>query len=41
MKQDTKVKLFNDQDVIKSILTHRDRDRVICKNEALSARTSR
>jgi hypothetical protein len=41
MKPDTKVKLFNDQDVIKSILTHRDRDRVICKNEALSARTSR
>jgi hypothetical protein len=34
MKQDTKVKLFNDQEVVNSILTHRDRDRVICKNEA-------
>ena len=34
MKQDTKIKLFNDQEVVNSILTHRDRDRVICKNEA-------
>jgi hypothetical protein len=34
MKQDSKVKLFNDQEVVNSILTHRDRDRVICKNEA-------
>jgi len=34
MKQDTKVKLFNDQEVVNSILTRRDRDRVICKNEA-------
>ena len=34
MKQDTKVKLFNAQEVINSILTRRDRDRVICKNEA-------
>lgn len=34
MKQDIKVKLFNDQEVVNSILTHRDRDRVICKNEA-------
>jgi hypothetical protein len=34
MKQDTKIKLFNDQEVVNSILTRRDRDRVICKNEA-------
>jgi hypothetical protein len=34
MKQDTKVKLFNDQEIVNSILTRRDRDRVICKNEA-------
>lgn len=34
MKQDTKVKLFNAQEVVNSILTRRDRDRVICKNEA-------
>lgn len=34
MKHDTKVTLFNDQEVVNSILAHRDRDRVICKNEA-------
>jgi hypothetical protein len=34
MKQDQKVQLFNAQDTVNSILTHRDRDRVICKNEA-------
>jgi hypothetical protein len=33
MKQDTKVKLFNAQEIVNSILTRRDRDRVICKNE--------
>jgi hypothetical protein len=33
MTQDTKVKLFNAQEVVNSILTHRDRDRVICKSE--------
>lgn len=32
MKQDDKVKLFNDQEVVNSILTRRDRDRVICDN---------
>jgi hypothetical protein len=34
MNQDTKIKLFNAQEVVNSILTKRDRDRVICKNEA-------
>lgn len=34
MRQDTKVKLFNAQEVVNSILTRRDSDRVICKNEA-------
>jgi hypothetical protein len=34
MNQDTKVKLFNDQEVVNSILTKRDRDRVICQNKA-------
>jgi hypothetical protein len=34
MNQDTKVKLFNDQEVVNSILTKRDRDRVICTNQA-------
>ena len=33
MKQDTKIKLFNAQEVVNSILTRRDSDRVICKNE--------
>jgi hypothetical protein len=33
MRQDRKVALFNAQEVINSILTRRDRDRVICKNE--------
>ena len=33
MRQDTKVALFNAQEVVNSILTRRDRDRVICKNE--------
>ncbi len=32
MKQDDKVKLFNDQEVVNSILTRRDKDRVICDN---------
>jgi len=34
MQQDDKIKLFNAQESINSILTKRDRDRVICKNEA-------
>ncbi len=34
MNQDAKVKLFNDQEVVNSILTKRDRDRVICTNKA-------
>lgn len=34
MKQDDKVKLFNDQEVVNSILTRRDKDRVICDNSA-------
>jgi len=34
MKEDTKIKLFNDQEVVNSILTKRDRDRVICKKDA-------
>ena len=34
MKQDTKIKLYNAQEVVNSILTKRDRDRVICKSEA-------
>jgi hypothetical protein len=33
MNQDTKIKLFNDQETVNAILTKRDRDRVICKNE--------
>src|SRR5689334_5635256 len=33
MKQDQKIKLFNAQEVVNSILTRRDSDRVICKNE--------
>ena len=33
-KIETKAKLFNEQEVVNSILTRRDRDRVICKNEA-------
>ena len=33
MKQDQKIKLFNAQEVVNSILTRRDGDRVICKNE--------
>ncbi|HKE48207.1 MAG TPA: hypothetical protein VKB52_09080 [Rhodanobacteraceae bacterium] len=33
MKQDTKIRLFNAQEVVNSILTRRDSDRVICKNE--------
>jgi hypothetical protein len=32
MKQDDKVKLFNDQEVVNSILTKRDNDRVICED---------
>ena len=34
MKQDDKVKLFNDQEVVNSILTKRDNDRVICEDKA-------
>lgn len=34
MNQDAKVKLFNDQEVVNSILTKRDRDRVICTSKA-------
>ena len=34
MKEDTKIKLFNDQEVINSILTKRDKDRVICTKQA-------
>jgi hypothetical protein len=34
MNQDTKVRLFNDQELVNSILTKRDRDRVICTNQA-------
>ena len=34
MTQDAKVQLFNDQEVVNSILTKRDRDRVICTNVA-------
>jgi hypothetical protein len=34
MTQDAKVKLFNDQETVNSILTKRDRDRVICTNQA-------
>lgn len=33
MKQDTKVKLFNAQEIVNSILTRRDGERVICTNE--------
>jgi hypothetical protein len=34
MNQDAKVKLFNDQETVNSILTKRDRDRVVCTNKA-------
>ena len=34
MKEDQKIALFNAQETVNSILTLRDRDRVICKNEA-------
>jgi hypothetical protein len=34
MNQDAKIKLFNDQEVVNSILTKRDRDRVICTSKA-------
>ena len=34
MKQTQKVALFNAQETVNSILTRRDRDRVICKHEA-------
>ena len=33
MKQDDKVKLFNDQEIVNSILTRRDRDRVVCEDK--------
>jgi len=33
MKQDDKIKLFNDQEVVNSILTRRDKDRVICEDK--------
>lgn len=34
MKEETKIKLFNDQEIVNSILQQRDGDRVICKKEA-------
>jgi len=34
MTQDQKIALFNAQEVVNSILTKRDKDRVICKNQA-------
>ena len=34
MNQDAKVKLFNNQEIVNSILTKRDRDRVICESKA-------
>jgi hypothetical protein len=34
MSQDTKVKLFNDQETVNAILQQRDGERVICKNQA-------
>jgi hypothetical protein len=34
MNQDTKIKLFNDQETVNSILQQRDGERVICKKEA-------
>ena len=34
MKEDAKIKLFNDQEVVNSILQQRDGERVICKKEA-------
>jgi hypothetical protein len=34
MKEDQKIALFNAQETVNSILTKRDRDRVICKKEA-------
>jgi hypothetical protein len=34
MKEDQKIALFNAQETVNSILTLRDRDRVICKHEA-------
>lgn len=34
MNQDAKVKLYNNQEIVNSILTKRDRDRVICESKA-------
>ena len=34
MKEDQKIALFNAQETVNSILTRRDKDRVICKKEA-------
>ena len=34
MDEDTKIKLFNDQEIVNSILQRRDGDRVICKKQA-------
>ena len=34
MTQEQKIALFNAQEVVNSILTKRDKDRVICKNQA-------
>jgi hypothetical protein len=34
MSQETKIELYNDQEVVNSILTQRDSERVICKKEA-------
>jgi len=36
MSKDAKIQLFNAQETINSILTQRDGDRVICKNEAIN-----
>lgn len=35
MKEDAKIRLFNAQETINSILTQRDGDRMICKREAI------
>jgi len=34
MDMQTKVQLFNDQEAVNAILTHRDNDRLICENAA-------
>jgi hypothetical protein len=35
MKDDAKIELFNAQEVINSILTQRDANRIVCKNEPI------